>query len=102
MKVLKSIQNASRMLPEAFRDVRRCLQNAQGDVECLTASYLPGNQVDGLPGIAVLGRKCEGLRIFQLILCVNIHENLKDYIKIMQKNDIDDRNDKENEFFYPR
>ena len=48
-------QNASRMIPEAFWHVGRGFRDALGDVECLTASYLPGNQVDGLPGIAVLG-----------------------------------------------
>ena len=70
------------MLPEAFRHVKRCFADALGDVECLTASYLPGNQVDGLPGIVVrklfevskwpraerlsmiLGRKFENLMMF--------------------------------------
>ena len=53
------ILDASRMIPKAFRDVKRCLEDALGDVECLAASYLPGNQVDGLRGIAVvvLGRE---------------------------------------------
>ena len=50
MKILKCIQNALRMIPEAFRHVKRCFQDALGDVECLTASSSPGNQVDGLPG----------------------------------------------------
>ena len=45
------------MIHEAFRHVKRCFQNILGDVECLTASYLPGNQVDGLPGIAVIPRQ---------------------------------------------
>ena len=53
MKILKTTPKASRIIPEAFRHVKRCFEEALGDVECLTASYLPGNQVDGLPGIAV-------------------------------------------------
>ena len=57
MKIFKCIQNATRMIPEAFLDVKRCVEHALGDVECLTASYLPGNQVDGLPGIAVIPRQ---------------------------------------------
>ena len=57
MKIFKCIQNASRMIAEPFWHVQRCFQEAVGDVERLTASYLPGNQVDGLPGIAVLGRE---------------------------------------------
>ena len=57
MNILKSIGNDPRMVPQAFRHVKRCFVDALGNVECLTASYLPGNQVDGLPGIAMLGRQ---------------------------------------------
>ena len=44
------------------------IQDALGDVECLTASYLPGNQVDGLPGIAmvVLGRQLDHRTIIEI------------------------------------
>ena len=52
---MKGFQNASKMIREASWHVERCFEDALGNVECLTASYLPGNQVDGLPGIAVRG-----------------------------------------------
>ena len=51
---MKSIQNALRMISEVSKHVKKRFEHALGDVECLAASYLPGNQVDGLPGIAVL------------------------------------------------
>ena len=60
MRILKCIQNASRLILKASRHVKICFGYVLGDVGCLTASYLPGNQVDGLPGIAVvLGRQLD-------------------------------------------
>ena len=71
MKNLKCIRNAFTMVPEVFRHVQRWFLDALGDVECLTASSSPGNQVDGLPGdcsntpTVVLGRKKDHRKIMK-------------------------------------
>ena len=49
IEILRMIQKASRMVPGRFRAMWGAI----------SASYLPGSKVDGLPGIAVVGPKID-------------------------------------------